>query len=534
MSDTGTFETKAVVNDVSIDDAGTVTGIAWPFGKPDSYGDLIEPTAFKFAAEIPMIVEHEQRQVVGIWNSHTVTDKGLEVKGRLFVEGVGPAREARRHLVAGSMSGLSIGYQLHEHKARPEGGRVLTDLTITEISLCRRPVHPDARTTEVKSILEENSMENANTQNVSETKSDPVASPEEIKALKARVDAIEAKANRLRPANNNHPDGDNDNSEKKALETFMRTGSVAEVQAIASDSNIDGGYFVLPTTDLAIRNLLTDLSPMRGLAEVVGIAGDKYERFYSLGKRGARWVSERSDRPQDTATPNLIKHSYGTAEMYAAPTTTRTLLDDAAIDLSAWLINNAVQDFAETEGDAFMTGDGADNSPKGLLTYPTAPEKDFAREWSKFQYVAAGATAPTDTQLADALIKLIATLRRPYKGNATFLMNSNTALRLRQIKDTTGRYLWAPTGNLIEGVDHPLLGYSVEIDDAMPDIGSGATPIAFGDFKQGYVIVDRQGINLPKADETTRKGWIIFDVYKRVGGGAGDFNAVKFLKISAN
>ncbi|WP_407802961.1 HK97 family phage prohead protease, partial [Staphylococcus aureus] len=90
-------------------------------------------------------------------NAYEVTDKGLEVKGRLFVEGIGPAREARRRLVAGSMSGLSIGYQLHEHKARPEGGRVLTDLTITEISLCRRPVHPDARTIEVKSIVEGNS-----------------------------------------------------------------------------------------------------------------------------------------------------------------------------------------------------------------------------------------------------------------------------------------------------------------------------------------------------------------------------------------
>lgn len=532
MTDTGTFEIKA---EVSIDDAGTVTGIAWPFGKPDSYGDLIEPTAFKFAPEVPMIVEHEQRQVVGIWNSHTVTDKGLEVKGRLFVEGVGPAREARRHVIAGSMSGLSIGYELHGKKARPEGGRILTDLTITEISLCRRPVHPDARTTEVKSITEGNSMENEalSNQPVIEQKSDPVASPEEIKALKARMDAFEAKANRIRGANNNHPDGQNDNSEKKALESFMRTGSIAEVKAIATDSNIDGGYFVLPTTDLTIRNLLTDLSPMRGLAEVVGIAGDKYERFYSLGKRGAQKVSERSDRPQDTATPNLIKHSYGVCEYYAAPTTTRTLLEDSAVDLSAWLINNVVHDFAETEGEDFMTGDGSDNSPKGLLTYPTASEKDFSREWGKFQFVPVGATAPTDAQLQDSLIKLVSTLRRPYKGNAVFLMNSNTALRLRQIKDTTGRYLWAPTGNLIEGVDHPLLGFRVEIDESMPDIASGAHPIAFGDFKQGYVIVDRQGIRVEQ-DSTTRKGWIVFDSYKRLGGGAGDFNAIKFLKISAN
>lgn len=531
MTGTGTLEIKA---EISIDDAGTVTGIAWPFGRPDTYGDLIEPSAFRFAAAVPMIVEHEQRQVVGIWNSHEVTDKGLEVKGRLFVEGVGPAREARRHVVAGSMSGLSIGYQLHEHKARPEGGRVLTDLTITEISLCRRPVHPAARVTEVKSITEGNSMENElKIEPVVEQKADPVASPEEVKALKTRMDAFEAKANRIRGANNNHPEGQNDNSEKKALEMFMRTGSIAEVKAIASDSNVDGGYFVLPTTDLTIRNLLTDLSPMRGLAEVVNIAGSVYERFYSKGKRGARWVSERSDRPQDTATPDLIKHAYGVAELYAAPTATRTLLEDSAVDLAGWLVNNAVHDFAETEGESFLTGSGEDNSPKGLLTYGTASEKDFAREWGKFQYVPAGATAPTDKQLADTLIKLVATLRRPYKGNAVFLMNSNTAVRLRQIVDGNGRYLWAPTGNLIEGVEHPLLGYRVEIEEGMPDIGSGEHPIAFGDFRQGYVIVDRQGVRVEQ-DSTTQKGKIIFDTYKRVGGGAGDFNAVKFLKISAN
>ena len=67
----------------------------------------------------------------------------------------------------------------------------------------------------------------------------------------------------------------------------------------------------------------------------------------------------------------------------------------------------------------------------------------------------------------------------------------------------------------------------------MPDIGANTLPIAFGDFRQGYVIVDRQGVRINR-DELTQKGRIVFDVYKRVGGGAGDFNAVKFLKIAAS
>ncbi|MBV2144415.1 phage major capsid protein [Falsochrobactrum sp. TDYN1] len=351
----------------------------------------------------------------------------------------------------------------------------------------------------------------------------------DLKALNDRLDEIEKKAGRLGGGGNKDEQNE---IERKALSHFARTGSDVEVKAAASDNNVDGGYFVLPTVDLTIRNLMTDLSPMRGLAEVVSIGTDRYERFYSMGKRGAKWVTEREDRPQDTARPELTKHSYGVAELYAAPVATRHLLDDAATDIASWLINNATHDFSETEGEAFMTGDGVDNSPTGLLTYPTAPEKDFAREWGKFQYVPTGAT-PDDAKLADALIKIVATLRRPYKGNAAFLMNSNTAIRLRQIKDANGRYLWAPTGNLIEGIEHPLLGQRVEIDESMPDIAADALPIAFGDFRQGYVVVDRQGVRINR-DELTQKGRIVFDVYKRVGGGAGDFNAIKFLKIAAS
>ena len=351
----------------------------------------------------------------------------------------------------------------------------------------------------------------------------------EVKALADRLADLEKKANR--PFRQVGETGDEQKEvERKALASYMRTGSDVEVKAAASDNNPEGGYFVLPTVDLTIRTLMTDLSPMRGLAEVVSISTDKYERFYSLGKRGAQWVSERDDRPQDTPRPELIKHSYGVAELYAAPAATRTLLDDAAVDIASWLTNNATHDFAETEGEAFMTGDGTDNSPKGLMTYPTAPEKDFARGWGKFQYVASGSALGLLT--ADVMIKLVATLRRPYKGNAAFLMNSNTATFLRSLKDETGRYLWAPTGNLIEGIDHPLLGYRVEIDESMPDIAENATPIAFGDFRQGYVIVDRQGIRINR-DELTQKGRVIFDVYKRVGGGAGDFNAIKFIKVAA-
>lgn len=355
----------------------------------------------------------------------------------------------------------------------------------------------------------------------------------DTKAITERLDKLEAKAGR--PGAATDPK-EAEAVERKALAGFIRTGSDVEMKAASSDSDPAGGYFVLPTVDLSIRQLMTDLSPLRGMAEVVTISSDKYERFYSFGARGAVWVAERDDRPQDTARPEAKKHTYGVAELYAAPAATRHVLDDASVDIAAWLIQDATHDFAETEGEAFLRGDGVEGKPRGLLDYGTAVEADFSRAWGKHQYIPAGhATAPTDANLVTACINIVAKLRKPYKPNARWLMNSTTATRLQGIVDANGRRLWAPTGNLIEGVEHPLLGYPVELDEGMPDIseGAGAHPIAFGDFRQGYVIVDRQGIRINR-DELTQKGRVIFDTYKRVGGGAGDFNAIKFIKIAAS
>jgi HK97 family phage major capsid protein len=347
-----------------------------------------------------------------------------------------------------------------------------------------------------------------------------------------RLSKIEAKMSL--PTGTGASADDTKDIETKAVASFMRTGSDLEMKAAATDSNPDGGWMVLPTVDMRIRTLMTDLSPMRGLAEVVSISGGSYERFYSMGKRGAQRVVERDDRPSDTARPELIKQKYEVGEYYACPAATRHLLDDAAVDIASWLIDNTTRDFSATEGEDFLRYDGSNGFPRGLLTYDFTSEKDFTREWGKFQYVPAGhASAPTDGLLADALVDLESALRKPYKGNACFVMNTKTATRLRKIKDADGRYLWAPTGNLIEGIEHPLLGYSVVIDDGFDDIGAGKFPIAFGDFRQGYVIVDRQGIRVER-DSVTQKGKVLFDTYKRIGGGAGDFNAIKFLKIAVS
>lgn len=520
MSDT--FEVKAVVNNVTIDDAGTVTGIAWPFGKPDSYGDLIEPTAFKFAPEVPMIVEHEQRQVVGIWNAYTVTDKGLEVKGRLFVEGIGPAREARRRLVAGSMSGLSIGYQLHEHKARPEGGRVLTDLTITEISLCRRPVHPDARTLEVKSIIEGTSMENElKNEPVVEQKSDPVASPEEMKALKARMDKLEAKANRPLAANNNHPNADNDNSEKKAFVSYLRRGieriSPDEVKALTVSNDANGGYLAPEEFGSELIKLLNEYSPIRSYARVVNISAPEIKYPRRVSGTAATWVDETGDRTESGMTFEQV--TLTPFELATFTDVSNQLLEDNAYGLEGELLADYAESFGKTEGVAFVKGTGT-GQPKGIMTATGIKEVKTG----------VAATFPTSNP-ADVIIGMYHQIATSHAQNGAWLMNRNTLSVIRQWKDGTGRYLVLDpitAGGVMTLLGRPI----VEMPD-MDDIGAGKFPILFGDLS-GYRIIDRVGLStLRDPYSLAGKGQVRFHARKRVGADVTHPDRFVKLKVSA-
>ena len=66
----------------------------------------------------------------------------------------------------------------------------------------------------------------------------------------------------------------------------------------------------------------------------------------------------------------------------------------------------------------------------------------------------------------------------------------------------------------------------------MPDIASGSTSIAFGDFERGYLIVDRVGLRVLR-DPYSAKPYVLFYTTKRVGGGVQNFDAIKVLQFAS-
>lgn len=318
---------------------------------------------------------------------------------------------------------------------------------------------------------------------------------------------------------------------KQAFEGYVRKGEAGalrslEGKALQVGSDPDGGYLVPDETETTINRALKDISPIRAIAGVRQVSGSVYKRPYAVTGFDTGWVGETAARGQ-TATPTLSELTFPTMELYAMPAATASLLDDSAVNIDEWLADEVRVAFAEQEGTAFVTGDGV-NKPKGFLTYPTVANASWT--WGNVGTISTGvAGAFPATDAGDVLIDLVYAVKAGYRANAHFVMNRSTQAQVRKLKDGDGTYLWQPASE--PGQSPTLMGFPVAEAEDMPDIGASSLSIAFGDFRRGYLIVDRVGIRVLR-DPYSSKPYVLFYTTKRVGGGVQDFDAIKLLKFA--
>lgn len=318
--------------------------------------------------------------------------------------------------------------------------------------------------------------------------------------------------------------------EQKALDAFIRQGDDTELKTLSVGSDPDGGYTVLPVMSESLTTRLHDLSPLRRLARVETITvGDAFEEIDDRDESDATWVGERSARPA-TDTPQIGKWRIPVHEIYSLQPVTQRLLDDSSRNLGAWIEGKITDKFARAEGTAFATGDGL-AKPRGFLDYTAVLTADATRTRGTLQYVKTGnASAFPSTNAGDVLRNLMWSLRGPYRVGAVWQMNSATASTIDKFKDGMGNYIWRD--GMTAGAPPSLLGYPVEINEDMPDLGANAFPIAFGNFKLGYCIVEKAGVKMLR-DPFTDKPNVLFYGYRRVGGGLANDDAIKLLKCEA-
>ena len=279
--------------------------------------------------------------------------------------------------------------------------------------------------------------------------------------------------------------------------------------------------------DALLSARLKNISPIRSIAQVVQTGTAGYRKLVTTGGTASGWVSETAARPE-TATPTFAEIAPPSGELYANPAASQAMLDDAAFDVQAWLADEIAMEFARAEGAAFISGSGT-NQPRGFLNGTTSTASDAARPFGQLQHLVSGNATGFDVSPELKLIDLVHSLKAGHRQGASWVMNAKTLALVRKLKASDGSFLWQP--GLMEGQPNRLLGYPVVEAEDMPDLAAGALPIAFGNFRAGYLIAERTATSILR-DPFTNKPFVHFYATKRIGGQVLDSDAIKLLKIS--
>lgn len=321
---------------------------------------------------------------------------------------------------------------------------------------------------------------------------------------------------------------------KAALQVYLRKGGHGDLEALerkamSSGSDPDGGYLIDAEMDGAIDRIASTASMMRQLATVRSIGAASYEKLVKTRGISGGWLAESADSAESTET-QWSKIEIPAFKMYAEPWVPNELLEDAGYDLEGDIVSESGIVLGETEGAAFITGNGV-GKPRGIAAYTFVANSSFA--WGKVGYIVSGKSAAfASAAPADKVVALQHALKPAYRANATWLTNDATLGTMRQLKDGSGSYyLWQP--DPAAGFGGRFLGSPVAIDDNVADIGAGSYSLFYGDFRRAYTIVDRRGRAIIR-DNVTKKGVTKFHVSQRVGGGITHFEAIKGMKFATS
>jgi HK97 family phage major capsid protein len=354
---------------------------------------------------------------------------------------------------------------------------------------------------------------------------------EAIGALRKDVEEVKARLDKVARAASRPTMGTSESNSaqvKGFVDGYLRRGRESEIKSLNTIEPADGGYAVPRAIDAMIARALVEISPIRALAQVVQTGTSGYRKLVSTGGTASGWVSEIAPRAE-TDAPAFAEIAPPSGDLFANPAASQTMLDDAAFDIESWIASEIATEFARAEGAAFVSGTGT-NQPRGFTTAPSSTAEDATRAFGTLQYIGSGNATGFDAAPESKLIDLIHSLKAGHRQGASFVMNSATLGMVRKLKTSDGAFLWQP--GLVEGQPDRLLGYPVVEAEDMPDVAGGEFPIAFGNFRHGYLIAEHSATRILR-DPFSNKPFVHFYATKRVGGQVLDSNAIKLLKIEA-
>jgi len=292
-----------------------------------------------------------------------------------------------------------------------------------------------------------------------------------------------------------------------------------EQKALYAADATTGGYFA--ATDfldelLAYRLLV---SPMRKVCRIQATSGEKVLMPSLANDVTVYWATEQAQFT-DSQDPTTSMIEIPVHEMRALLKVSQQNLEDSMFNLEDFMKQRMMKGFAKKEGAAFVNGSGT-GQPQGIMQFATKATTTYSggsagknNVTDAIPYVLS--SAATGKISADDVLNVKMDLKADYDAAATYIFTRGTLNSIRLLKDSQSRPLWQP----FAGANLPSMIYDtpyVEMPD-MPEIASGAFPIAVGDFSY-YMIVDRVQLAIRELDELFAvSGLIGFIARMRVGG----------------
>ena len=294
---------------------------------------------------------------------------------------------------------------------------------------------------------------------------------------------------------------------KNAMLTALRSNFRRVSNVLQEGVDADGGYLVPEEYDRRLIDVLNEENIMRGLATKITTSGE-HKINIAATKPAAAWIEEGGALTFGDAT--FDQTLLDAHKLHVAIKITEELLYDNAFNLESYIITEFGKALANAEEDAFLNGDGV-GKPLGLFA---------ATGGGQIQNTLTAAIK------SDDILDLIYGLKRPYRKNASFIINDKNLAVIRKLKDGNQAYIWQPSYQA--GEPDRLLGYAIHTSAYVPE-----DAIAFGDYKY-YNIGDRGTRSFQELRELfAGNGMIGYVAKERVDGKLVLPEAIKILSVKA-
>lgn len=270
-----------------------------------------------------------------------------------------------------------------------------------------------------------------------------------------------------------------------------------------------GAFIITPKSQDKYLAAVKEESLFRSLATNIQTYDSDYRIKTVNGSDIATWVPEGRSIPIVDGMADFGEITLDSHKLALFFKLEDALINAPSFKLEDYMVKRLARSFGKAEDSGFINGTGVD-MPTGILAETGGAD--------------IGVTATELTY--DDVIRLYFSVKPEYRRSGVWLMNDETALALRTLKDSDGNYIWNHANDTI-------LGKKVCISEFMPGADANSKPIAFGDFNY-YWVVGRSPVCVrPLVEQFAMLEYTGYLAYEFLDGKLIRPEAIKVMQMTA-